>query len=220
MKRVVKLLFFLVLALPMFIYAGTYTEEVNNANDLIKQEFYINTYEKYILQGKKIKYEYSNGKVIYNKSFTRGGFISKDEYELTKVNNSSYLLSSDGFWTLSKDGKNVYAITKKDIETAKDPNGNYFARVTEYVKPKTVVSGSGTESEPWQFDPMYKVSVIVNSENATIESGNNEYVKGNCTTKECTSEVKITGKSGYRYISNDCDGVYNIKTKISQIGFN
>ena len=217
MKRIFKLVFLFLLILPIIINAGTYSEEVKNANDLIKQEFYINTYEKYILQGKKIKYEYSNGKVSYNKSFVRGGFISKDEYELTQVDKSSYLLSSDGYWTLSKDKNNMYAITRNDINTSKSVNSNYGARVTEYVKPKTVVSGSGTESDPWQFDPMYKVSAIVNSEYATIVSGNNEYVKGNCTTKECTSEIKILGKSGYRYLSNDCDGVYDIKSKILTI---
>lgn len=219
MKKVIRLLFILVLVLPIFVKAGTYTNEVNNANDLIKQEFYINTYEKYILQGKKIKYEYSNSKVIYNKSFIRGGFISKDEYDLTVSlgDKGSYLLDSEGYWTLTKDGKNVYVIKKNEVNISKDVNSDYGARVTEYVKPKTVVSGSGTESDPWQFDPMYKVSVTVNSQYAKIESGNNEYVKGNCTTKECTSEIKITGSKGYRYISNDCNGVYNIKTQVLTI---
>ena len=216
MKRVIKLFYLLVLVLPMIVCAGTYKEEVNNANDLIKQEFYINTYEQYIIQGKKIKYEYSNGKASYNKSFTKGGFISKDEYFLTEVNNKSYLLASDGFWTLTKDGKNMYVITKKEV-SSKDPALDYTARVTEFVKPKTVVSGSGTESDPWQFDPMYKVTVIVNSEHANIVSGNNEYVKGNCSTPECTSTVKITGSNGYRYLSNDCNGVYDIKTKLLTI---
>ncbi len=217
MKKVIRLLFLFVLVLPCIVSAGTYKEEVKNANDLIKQEFYINTYEKYILQGKKIKYEYSNGKVLINKSFTKGGFISKDEYELTRVNNGSYLLSSSDFWTLTKDGKNYYAITNKGAVSEEETKDKYFARVTEYVKPKTVVSGSGTESDPWQFDPMYKVSVTVNSEYATIVSGNNEYVNGNCNDKACTSEVKITGSKGYRYLSNDCGGVYDIKTKILTI---
>ncbi len=213
MKKIIKLLFLLMLILPIFISADTYKNAVKNANELINQEYYINTYEKYILQGKKIKYEFSNGKNKYNSLFVKGGFISKDEYELTKVKGLSYLLINDSFWTLSKDKKNVYVITTDDIDIAKDPNSDYFSRVTEYVRPKTVVSGSGTQNDPWQFDPMYKVSAIVNPDYAKIESGNNEYVKGNCETAECSANIKIIGKGGYRYISNDCNGVYDIKTK-------
>ena len=217
MKKIIKFMFLLVLIFPTIISAGTYKQEVKNANELIKQEYYINTYEKYILIGNKTKYEYSNGKVRYNSSFKKGGFISIEEYELTKVKGLSYLLTNDGYWTLSKNKNNIYAITKDDIETAKSENSDYSSRVTEYVRPKTVVSGSGTQNDPWQFDPMYKVSVKVDKNYATIEGGNNEYVKGNCSTEECTSRVKLSGKTGYRYISNDCDGVYDIKTRVLTI---
>ena len=207
----------ILLVLPIMISADTYKEEVKNANELINQDFYINTYEKYILIGKKTKYEFSNGKVRYNSLFKTGGFLSKEEYEMTQVRGLSYLLTEPGYWTLSKDKNNIYAITSNNINVAKDSNEEYSARVTEYIKPKTVVSGSGTQNDPWEFDPMYKVSVNVSDDNAKIVSGNNEYVKGNCTTSECTANIKIVGKSGYRYISNDCEGTYNLKNQTLSI---
>ncbi len=217
MKKFIKLFVFILLVLPFIVRADTYSNEVKKANNLIKEEFYINTYEKYILIGNKVKYEYSDGKVKYNSLFKTGGFLSIDEYKLTQVRELSYLLSEPSYWTLSKNKKNVYAITTDNIEEAKDVKSDYSARVTQYVKPKTVVSGSGTQNDPWQFDPMYKVSAYVDSNYATIVSGNNEYVKGNCTTKECTAEIKMVGKSGYRYISNDCNGTYDVKTNTLKV---
>ena len=166
MKKIMRLLFLILLVLPIMISADTYKEEVKNANELINQDFYINTYEKYILIGKKTKYEFSNGKVRYNSLFKTGGFLSKEEYEMTQVRGLSYLLTEPGYWTLSKDKNNIYAITSNNIDVAKDPNEEYSARVTEYIKPKTVVSGSGTQNDPWEFDPMYKVSVNVSDDNA------------------------------------------------------
>ncbi len=213
MKKIIKLLILVVFVLPFIVRADTYSNEVKKANNLLNEEFYINTYEKYILIGKKVKYEYSDGKMKYNSLFKTGGFLSKDEYELTQVRGLSYLLTEPSYWTLSKNKKNVYVITTDNIDEAKDVKSNYRARVTEYVKPKAVVRGSGTQNDPWQFDPMYKVSAYIDESYATIVSGNNEYVKGNCSTSECTAEIKIVGKSGYRYISNDCDGTYNAETK-------
>lgn len=203
----------IVLALPTIINAGTYQEEVKNANDLLKQDFYTNTYEKYILLGKKIKFEYSNEKLKYNSLFKNGGFLSREEYEITQVRGLSYLLTEPSYWTLSKEKNNIYVITADNFDVPREADSNYSARVTEYIKPKTVVSGSGTLNDPWQFDPMYKVTVVTNEEYATVENGNNEYVKGNCNTSECTAHVKIVGKKGYRYISNDCNGEYDLKSQ-------
>ena len=217
MKKIMRLLIIIVLIFPLFIKADTYRNAVNSANNIINEDYFKKTYEKYILIGKKTKYEYSNGVMKYNSSFKNGGFISMDEFNLTKVNGRSYLVTSDDYWTLTKSKKSTYVISQNDMDTPRDQESDNFVRITEYIKPKTVVSGSGTENDPWEFDPMYKVTVIVNPEYANIDSGNNEYVKGNCTSAECTATVKLSGKSGYRYITNDCDGVYDIKTKILTI---
>ena len=199
---------------PMIISAGTYDVEVNKANNLLNKENFVHTYEKYIVNGSDIKFEFSNNVNKINTSFTRGGFISMDEYNLTKVRNASYLFEGIEFWTLSANGSNVYAITYNDINTAKSKSSSYSGRATEFVNPTVTVHGEGKLNNPWTFDPIYKVSAKVDTRYATIESGNNAYIKGGCTNNECTARIKIVEKTGNRYIANDCDGLYDETNKI------
>ena len=91
MKKIKYLFLTLLLVFPAIIRAGTYDVEVNKANNLLNKESYINTYDKYLLYGSNLKFEFNNNTNSVNSSFLRGGFISMDEFNLTKVNNSSYL---------------------------------------------------------------------------------------------------------------------------------
>ena len=207
-KKAAILLILIILVFPVFVDALQYSAEVNKANDLLYKEKYVHTYEKYIVHGTNIRFEYSNSTSKVNSSFTSGGFISLDEFNLTKKNNVSYLFEGVEFWTLSKSGSNIYAITYGDI-TAKSPNSTYGGRVTEFVNPYVKISGQGKISNPWTFDSIYKVSALTDSRYATIESGNNVYVRGGCTDNDCTARIVITPKTGSRYITNDCDGLYD-----------
>ena len=213
MQKIKYLLLTILLMFPAILSAGTYDVEVNKANNLLNKESFVHTYEKYIVYGSNIKFEFSNNVNKTNTSFTRGGFISMDEFNLTKVRNASYLFEGIEFWTLSTNGSNVYAITYNDINTAKSKSSSYNGRVTEFANPTVTVHGEGKLNNPWTFDPIYKVSAKVDTRYATIESGNNAYIKGGCTSAECTARIKIVEKTGNRYIANDCDGLYDDTTK-------
>ena len=213
MQKIKYLLLTILLMFPAILSAGTYDVEVNKANNLLNKENFVHTYEKYIVHGSDIKFEFSNNVNKTNTSFTKGGFISMDEFNLTKVRNASYLFEGIEFWTLSTNGSNVYAITYNDINTAKSKSSSYSGRATEFVNPTVTVHGEGKLNNPWTFDSIYKVSAKVDTRYATIESGNNAYVKGGCTNAECTARIKIVEKTGNRYIANDCDGLYDDTTK-------
>ena len=213
MQKIKYLLLTVLLMFPVILSAGTYDVEVNKANNLLNKENFVHTYEKYIVHGSDIKFEFSNNVNKTNTSFTKGGFISMDEFNLTKVRNASYLFEGIEFWTLSTNGSNVYAITYNDINTAKSKSSSYSGRATEFVNPTVTVHGEGKLNNPWTFDSIYKVSAKVDTRYATIESGNNAYVKGGCTNAECTARIKIVEKTGNRYIANDCDGLYDDTTK-------
>ena len=213
MKRIIRFLIVLLFMVPVIISASVYDTEVGKANQLLNKENYVHTYDKYIVHGTNIKFEFSNGTNKVNSSFTNGGFISMDEFNLTKVRNTSYLFEGIEFWTWSTNGSNVYAITYNDINTAKSKSSSYSGRATEFVNPTVTVHGEGKLNNPWTFDPIYKVSAKVDTRYATIESGNNAYIKGGCTNNECTARIKITGKTGFRYIANDCDGLYDESTR-------
>ena len=218
MKKIIRCLCFIMLAIPFVINASTYSNEVSKANNYLERESFKNTYNKYILYGSSIPYNYENGELKTDTSFNKGGFISKSEFESTKVKNLSYLFDGTEYWTLTKDGSNVYAITYTDMETAKSPSSNYSGRVTEYVKSTTTVKGSGTYTDPWTFDPMFKVTVKADNRYATInESENNVYVRGLCNQADCKASIGVEEKSGYRYITNNCGATYNTETKKIEI---
>ena len=211
MKKIVKLFLLLLMIIPIYIKADLqlrdYSSAVNRANG------YINDYSdrnKYLMFNQK--YEYINGSNTNNSSFTMGGMISKEEFELTKLKGSTYLEIGKEYWTLSTNGDNVYAITYNDINTAKNKLSDYNGRATEFIKHNVTIHGEGKINNPWYFDPLYKVTAKVDSKYATIVSGNNQYVKGECNTAECTAKIEIVGKEGYQYITNDCNGTYDSST--------
>ena len=217
MKKL-KLLLFVLLIFPVFVSASNYDTEVNKANNLLNKERFVNTYEKYLIHGSNIKFEYnkSTGNKV-NSAFSKGGFISMDEFNLTKKNGVTYLFEGVEFWTLTTSGDSVYAITYDNINTAKNKSSNYNGRATEFIIPTVTIHGEGKLNNPWYFDPVYKVTAKVDSKYATIEGDNPQYVKGNCTKSDCTAKIKIVEKSGYQYITNDCDGIYDSTTKILSV---
>ena len=215
MKKIVKLLLFIILIIPIVLNASTFSTERGNANTLLDKENYVNTRDKYILYGSNVKYNYQNRTNAIITGFTNGGFISRDEYKLTIVKNNSYLFDGVEYWTLTESSGKYYAITYSDIDTPKSVDSNYKGRATEFVKSNVSVKGSGKLNDPWTFDPMYKVTASV--EHGTILEGNNTYVRGNCDRTECTAQIKIQPQDGYRYITNNCSGIYNKETQILRV---
>ena len=214
MKKYLYCLVLLLLLIPIYIKAGTYSEETTKTNAYMDRSNYVNTYKRYLINGGSIPFAYSSGGLNVDPSFVKGGFISKDEFDITKVNGLSYLFDGTEYWTLTKNGSNVYAVTYDNMETAKPQSSNYRSRPNEYVKHTTKVTGSGTFEDPWIFEPVYMVTITADSRYATINtSENNAYVRGNCNDSDCKAEIGVSAKSGYRYITNGCNGYYNNSTK-------
>ena len=215
MKKIFKLFLFIILMIPIVLNASTFSTERGNANTLLDKENFINTRDKYILYGNNIKYNYQNRTNQLISGFTNGGFISRDEYKLTIVRNNSYLFDGVEYWTLTESSSKYYAITYSDIDTPKSVDSNYKGRATEFIKNNVSVKGSGKLNDPWTFDPMYKVTAT--AEYGTVIEGNNTYVRGNCNGTECTAQIKIQPRDGYRYITNNCNGIYNKETQILRV---
>lgn len=210
MKKILKYLVLFIVLVPMIIEASTFSDEITKVNSYMDRSTFVNTYKRYLVNGGSIPFAYSNGSLNVDPTFTKGGFISKSEYEVTKINNLSYLFDGTEYWTLTKSGSNVYAITYDNIEVAKAPTSNYRSRVTEYVKHDTKVMGSGSFEDPWTFEPMFMVTVTVDSRFATINaSENNVYVRGNCNDSDCKASIGVTPARGYEYKASGCNGYYN-----------
>lgn len=189
------------LALPMFVSASVnYEKGTRNAQE------YINTfsdYKKYILMG-----EAENG---------YGGFLSKNEFNLTYSNNRSYLAPGPAYW-LKQEGNKKYIVdfSLKDVE-----NGESGVRVTEFVKPETKVKGKGTQTTPWVFVNQYKVTVKSSNKSfGTIDENSKIlYVEENGNVV-----VHIEPQPGYGYagtsLDSELDSTITIEDVINEITLN
>ena len=204
-KHINFVLLLMVLMVPFFVRASsltTYGEAVTKANN------YINSYNdrrKYLIFNKN--YVYDRTGFGDNSSFTNGGMLSKSEYDLSVYMNQSYLATGKEYWTLTSDGSNKYYIDAFIL--SKNPNGNSGTRVTEYIKPNTIVNGKGTYANPWTFEEGYEVDVISNNTGyGTVSPVGAQYV-----TPGSTLRYTLTPSNGYFYNGNkdDChlvkDGV-------------
>ena len=172
-------------ALPMFVSASTtYKNGVDYANRHINDE---NAFKKYLL-------------IRDNETeFIRGGFLSKEEFDISSLNGNSYLAPGIQFWTLtdSSTGKKYvidYSIRELD-KTLKSG-----VRVTEYVRPETEANGTGSYSNPWVFVEKYKVTAISSSSYGTIEPEDQVQT----ITKGKAAVIRYLAKNGYEFESVSC----------------
>ena len=232
MKKYINILIVvIIMILPINIKGSTYNVEKGNAQDYLNRSNYVHTYSRYLINVndepynvKKIPFGFSNGRPVANNSFRKAGFISREEYKLTidsKLYGTgkeiSYLNEGMAFWTQDEEGTKAYIINKKGKEELIEQELTgvttpVYGRATVFVKSETKISGVGTISQPWTFDPIYKVTLKTDAKkvNAEIdETTNGVYVRGNCREADCTAEIKYTTKDGYVYMTDDCGGVNN-----------
>ena len=208
------LIFFLLLMLPMFVNAMTYDNAVNIAGNYMSNGDYKYSYEKYIVTS-------TNSTIYYDEDsdkFIKGGMLSLNEFKITLQNGTkgiyySYLYEGNPFWTITSSGtkKNVI-INNFDAYIKTDTQANIGAKITEYVKKDTKVTGQGTYSEPFLFSPQYKITLKVNNTDRGVlvksdrtEVGSIEFI----ATETDYKEIKIKSKGKYGYIGSTCGFVLN-----------
>lgn len=243
MRKCIKLLIIMVMMiLPIYVKGSKYTVEQGYAQEYLNRSNYVHTYSRYLLNNdespyttKKIPFGFSNGNVTEVSGFSKAGFISKEEYELTidrKLYGTgkelSYLNEGMGFWIIDTIDDQAYAVNNRGKITLVSKDSSNYGRATVFVKSDTKISGIGTISQPYTFDPIYKVTIKTVSKNAQIEreiapanersacvknqancSEDFGYVRGNCKQDDCTLEVKYKTTDGYVYMADDCGGVNN-----------
>lgn len=220
MKIKQQLLFLvLILIFPLILNAKIsvdYSKTIKHANDYIK-DFQYN--KLYIVSGTtnfSVPFEYKNNALAVNSSFKTGGLLNTQEFDISKgESNSSYLFSGRDYFTMTESGSDgVYVIEKRANTnyTLKSKTEKSGVRVTEYVKEKIRVTGTGEYVNPWVFiKPEYKVNITLvnaNSNGATsivetlqVEdkeypiSANKSYFKykGDMTCSGYYDEVSVNG---------------------------
>lgn len=180
----------LILTLPLFVSASSkYDDAVFKANNYITN---FTDYQKYILETNK------------ENIFKKGGLLSREEFLISYDNGNSYLAPGIQYWT-STPGSNTetrYVIdySLKELEESKLSG----VRVTEYVRPNTMVTGKGTINNPWEFVKSYKIAVTSSNEayGKIEEESKTQYIKAN---EEAI--IRFTAEPGYKYSNSICKGV-------------
>lgn len=179
-----------------------YNTSADYANKYI-QSFKDN--DKYILKSSGsfiIPFSYENGTLSTNNLYKNGGMISLTEFKSTFVNDDSYLLSGQEYWTLtSKDSDSNYFVTYNG-ESYKNLSRDSGLRVTEHIEEGAKVYGKGTYNDPWTFSPKYNVIV----KNTTPSYGNVTAVS-NVVYGGDSAKIVLEPKPGYEYASDTCSGM-------------
>ena len=152
---------FIILIIPVIISAKSYDYE----NSVKLTDSYIlqfPEYNDYIKIG-NMPYDYENGKNNQSLRFAKGGFLSKDEYQITNVYGSSYLSQGIEYWTLTPHSyERNYTITYNLGDKLLSDTTN--TRISEFVKNEAKILGNGTQNDPWYFVEVTSVNVYSSDE--------------------------------------------------------
>ena len=213
MKNILKCLV-LFFVMPIIISA---TDNYNDA--LLKSNNYINTENnqvnfssrnKYLIYGVGTPYSFSEGKNSVNSLYRNGGMINKDEFQLSILNNSSYLLSGFPYWTMTQSANGHYILGVYKIEDSLNSN-LIDTKITEIVRTNVKTKGSGSYSDPWYFVAGYDVRITTNNKEygyfGKDESGKEVTTFEKMVEVGQNLEVPMTIKEGYNYTFRDDCGI-------------
>ena len=199
-KRIIRVLVLLmVLVLPVIIYAvslAPYTDSVTRANNYINK---FSDRKKFLIFNKN--YVYEKDGFGDSGEFKTGGMVSKSEYDLTVYENQSYLATGKEYWTLTSNGSNKYYI--ESFIQSKAQSSNSGTRVTQFIKPGTIIKGRGTFANPWTFEEGYEVEIKPNNSSfGSVSPNETKYVKAGSSL-----EYVLTPTDGYFYNGkkDDCN---------------
>ena len=114
----------------------TYEGGIPKANQYASK---IEDYHDYLVTD-NMPYDFENGNVLNTLRFKKGGFLSREEFEITNVYGSSYLATGLEYWTLIQHNNEEnyvigYMLGNKKLTDKTD------IRATNYVKNETKVAG-------------------------------------------------------------------------------
>ena len=196
MKKVIKVLIFLMIVIPVFVCSETvdYNNAINKANSYILRDNF-NKRNSYILFNNTKYIMNDNGELSDDGRFNNGGMLNKKEYDYTLKNGNSWLIIPTKFWlaTLNTVNNKYYYLTSNGLQVD-ETSGKHDVRVTEFVRPGTQVSGEGTINNPWKFEDV-NYAIFVTSD---INKGyfyNGTEVNNNLGDRKSSTEVLITDGS-------------------------
>ena len=218
MKKLFKLILTLFLFFPIMVFgAVNYADGIISANEYISK---FSDYQKYIVSD-HFPYDVVNNKLVEKSNFKTGGFLSKEEYNISFINGSSYLAPGIEYWTLTQSAADlVYVINV--LAEEKSAYSKSGVRTTQFVKNNTIVTGDGTHGNPWEFLKLIGISFMTDNNVRGLvslkpcsEGQSKEVIKFNLEPDN-RPELNRSGyhgyyyicpKTGYKYYSSTCSNI-------------
>ena len=194
--------------LPTIINAKTY----NYKDAIEKTNSYIYEFPDYndYIKLEDMPYNYETGENKINPYFTKGGFISKDEYQISNMYDTSYLSQGIDYWTLTPQSAQRNYTLNYTLQNKLLTDETNF-KVTEFVKNETIVVGDGTLSDPWYFLDVISINLYSSNESRGKLSlkkceNINEGTKTIVVNKYGEQKAKfyICEGENYRYYKSTC----------------
>lgn len=203
MKKVMKLLLVIILAMPLCVDAlSNYKTSVNIANNHLGNKYSQFNYNRYFKFGKNVPFVYEGSAVSHNNDFTAGGFISRTEFNISKDSaGKSYLSNGLEYWTATENNAGGRYVVNADTIIERSDNETSGVKVTALINSGVSVNGKGTYADPYEFSKGYVVAV-----------GSKQPEYGQVTTATSYQyvaeggdvSVKYTLTPGYKYSKNNC----------------
>lgn len=221
---------FSVLLLTFLFIINVNAEVTASYDDAVKSSqryiYKFNKYDKYLLTETKyseikgtssiIPFIYKNKKLSTDSTFTRGGMLNEDEFNISKDENGNTYLSQDvEFFLIGK--KAVNTLNNEIIDAG---SKKYGLRVTEFVIPGTKTKGLGTKNNPWEFVGTYKLTFYIeNGKITNVNPGVNKYTIYAVESNDGQIVVNFEPNSGFTYLTNSCgfEHEYDETNKIHRI---
>ena len=194
-KNILKLLLVLLL-MPIFINASTFSESTKIVNDYCNQ---VDADGRYLRCKDSLDYGYKNNKITVTANFKKGGLLNESEFKISKTNKvnnkaiDSYLAPGVSYWLI--DGSN------KAIDTAITTTDNAGTRPTEYVRHFVKATGTGTRENAWEFEDIYKVTLSV------VNKGGNVVDDIKFVNKNGSTTLSYTTNNGFTVSNVTCSGI-------------
>ena len=197
------------------INAKSINKTFDEAKEIANNYITSSSIHEYYLINEELPFEFNNkNKIEKNSNFFKGGLLNLQEYNISKYQNKTYLRNGINYWTMTNSDKKYYVIKEKNEELYSIED-KHQARITEYVKKDTYVSGTGTYKNPWKFNKLNTIVFVSTDETKGIVSPKKTYA----LTGEDLA-IKVNPTPGYEYASNTCDietasnngiNIYNIQ---------
>lgn len=153
MKKII-IIILSILIIPNITYAT-----INNNYDVAKgyagvYKNSLKNFDNYILKNEsdfEIPFVYNNENLSVNKDYINAGLLNRYEFLITRIDGQSYLQTGSNYFTMTESGSKVYMINNKSEDNTKlvEKTENSALRVTEFLKEKITVKGTGTFDNPW-----------------------------------------------------------------------